>query len=83
MSNHKMDENSGYSGFTVFLWFAGGALVGAAAAYLAQAQNRERVGELAQRTRDRAGDLAGALRDASSAAQTAFAQSSGGNGAPK
>ena len=83
MRDQETSGRDGFSGFTVLLWFAGGAMVGAAAAYLAQAQNRAHVRELAQHTRDRANGLADALRDASSAAQTAFAASNGGNGATK
>jgi len=83
MSETKTTAREGFSGFTVLLWFAGGALAGAAAAYLAQVQNRARVLALAQHTRDRVGGLAGALRDASSAAQSAFAEHHDHNGAMK
>jgi hypothetical protein len=79
MSDQETNGRRGFSGVSLLLWFAGGALAGAAAAYLAQAQNRAHVRELAQRTRDRAGRLPQALRDASSAAQSAFAESYQGN----
>jgi hypothetical protein len=80
MTAEETNGRRGFSGFSLLLWFAGGALAGAAATYLAQAQNRGRVRELAQRTRDQASRLPKALRDASSAAQDAFAESYRGNG---
>jgi hypothetical protein len=80
MSDQETNGRRGYSGFSLFLGFAGGALAGAAAAYLVQAQNRAHVRDLALRTRDQAGRIPKALRDASSAAQDAFAASYRGNG---
>ncbi len=82
MSDQGTNERRGFSGFSLLCWCAGGALAGAAAAYLAQAQNRARVRDLAQRTRDQAGRIPKAVRDASSAAQDAFAESYRGNGEP-
>jgi hypothetical protein len=82
MNNQETNGRTGYSGYSLLLWFAGGALAGAAAAYLAQAQNRAHVRELAQHTRDQAGRLPKALHDASSAAQSAFAQAYRGNSEP-
>ena len=82
MSDQETNGRKGYSGFSLLLWFAGGALAGAAAAYLSQAQNRARIRDLALRTRDKAGRIPQALRDASSAAQEAFAASYGSNGEP-
>jgi GAF domain-containing protein len=64
----------------LFFMFAGGALAGAAAAYLAQARNREQVRDLALHARDQAGRLPQALLDASSAAKEAFTEALGGNG---
>jgi hypothetical protein len=80
MSDQETNGRRGFSGVSLFFMFAGGALAGAAAAYLAQAQNRERVRELALHTRDQAGRLPQALRDASIAAKDAFAEALGGNG---
>jgi gas vesicle protein len=75
MSEHKRDGGSGFSGSSLMFWFAGGALVGAAVAYLAQPRNREHLREFAQRTLDGADRLPTALREASTAAQAAFAES--------
>ena len=80
MIDQESNGRRGFSGLSLFFMFAGGALAGAAAAYLAQAPNRERVRELALHTRDQAGRLPQALRDASSAAKDAFAEALGGNG---
>ncbi|HEY3352757.1 MAG TPA: hypothetical protein VGQ83_05885 [Polyangia bacterium] len=80
MSDQDTNGRKGFSGFSLVLWFAGGALAGAAGAYLMQAQNRARVRDLAERTRDKAGRIPKALHDASSAAQDAFAASYGANG---
>jgi len=81
MSDQEKNGNKGFSGYSLLLWFAGGALAGAAAAYLAQEKNRERVRDLAVRAKDRAGRIPKALVEASSAAQDAFAESYGGDGA--
>lgn len=81
MSEHRANGRRGYSGFTLVAWFAGGALAGAAAAYLADPENRLRLRELMLRTRGQAGRLPQALRDASTAAQSAFAESYGDDGA--
>ena len=70
-------RENGFGGFTLLFCFAGGALAGAAAAYLAQQQNRARVRDLASSARQRAGRLPKALRDASSAAQETFIESYG------
>jgi hypothetical protein len=80
MIDQEANGHSGFSGLSLFLWFAGGALAGAAAVYLAQARNRERVRDLALHTRDQAGRLPQALRDASIAAKDAFTEALGGNG---
>jgi hypothetical protein len=53
--------------------FVGGALAGAAVAYLAQSENRARVRAFARRARRRAAHLPGAMREASQAAKEAFA----------
>ena len=82
MSDQETNGRRGFSGFSLLLWFAGGALAGAATVYLTQAENRTRVRDLALRARDKAGRIPKALRDASSAAQEAFAESYGGNGEP-
>jgi hypothetical protein len=79
MIDQESNGRKGFSGLSVFLWFAGGALTGAAAAYLAQAQNRERVLDLARRTRVKAGRVPHALKEASSAAREAFVGSYGRN----
>ena len=80
MIDQESNGRRGFSGLSLFFMFAGGALAGAAAAYLAQARNREHVRDLALHTRDQAGRLPQALRDASSAAKEAFAEALGGNG---
>ena len=80
MIDQESNGRRGFSGLSLFFMFAGGALAGAAAAYLAQARNREHVRELALHTRDQAGRLPQALRDASSAAKEAFTEAFGGNG---
>lgn len=67
-------STSGFSGTSLFLMFLGGALTGAAAAYLAQSQNREQVGRLAGRARHAAGLLPHAVHDASLAAKDAFTE---------
>ncbi len=63
----------GYSGKSFFLLFVGGALAGAAVAYLAQRKNRARVGELAEQAREMAALLPLAVR-AARAAKEAFAE---------
>ena len=80
MSDQETNGRKGFSGLSLFFMFAGGALAGAAAAYLAQARNREYVRELALHTKDQAGRLPQALSDASSAAKDAFVEAFGGNG---
>jgi hypothetical protein len=65
---------TGYSGTSLLLIFVGGALTGAAVAYLAQTENRARVRALAKRTREMAGQLPQAVCEASHAAQEAFAE---------
>ena len=82
MSDQGMKGRTGFSGISVLLGFAGGALAGAAAAYLAQAQNRAHVRDLAARTMDQSSRLPKALREASSAAQDAFVESYGGKSTP-
>ena len=71
---------TGYSGKSLLLMFLGGALTGAAVAYLAQKENRARVRALATRTREMAGQLPGAVREASHAAKAAFAEAYRGHG---
>ena len=84
MSGQRMDgpANSGrvgYSGTSLLLMFVGGALTGAAVAYLAQAENRARVRAFAKRTREQAGRLPRAVREASHAAKEAFAEAQSGH----
>jgi hypothetical protein len=76
---------TGYSGKSLLLLFVGGAVTGAAVAYLAQRGNRARVGALAAHAREMAAHLPQAVRDASHAAKEAFTEAYGGNGeaAPK
>lgn len=57
---------------SILLAFAIGAAAGAAAAYLAVPEHRQKVRELARSTSSRAGSMPKALRDASSAARKAF-----------
>ena len=71
------ESRSGFSGTSLFLTFVGGALAGAAVAYLAQAENRARVRALAKHTREMAGHLPQAVREASAAAKEAFAEAYG------
>jgi hypothetical protein len=78
MSDQGMNERQGFSGISVLLGFAGGALAGAAAAYLAQAHNRAHVRDLAARTKDQASRLPQALHEALSAVQDAIVESYGG-----
>jgi hypothetical protein len=80
MIDQDTNGRKGFSGLSLFFMFAGGALAGAAAAYLAQARNREHVRDLALHTRDQAGRLPQAVADASSAAKEAFVEAFGGNG---
>jgi len=85
MSQQEKNEGTsngrnGYKGTSLLLMFAGGALTGAAVAYLAQAQNRERVRAIAKRARERAGQFPRAMREASHAARTAFAEAQSGHG---
>jgi hypothetical protein len=70
----------GYKGRTLLLMFLGGALAGAAAAYLAQAENRSRVRAFAIRARQSASHLPLAVREASHAAKEAFVESYGNHG---
>ena len=72
-NGQSTNGRSGFSGTSLFLMFLGGALTGAAAAYLAQSQNREQVGRLAGRVQHAAGQLPTAVHDASVAAKEAFA----------
>jgi hypothetical protein len=77
---------AGFSGKSLLLMFVGGALTGAAVAYLAQRENRARIGALATHTREMAAQLPQAVREASHAAKEAFAEAYGGDGeavAPK
>ena len=74
INGQTTNGRSGFSGTSLFLMFVGGALTGAAVAYLAQGENRARVRELAKHTRDMAGHLPQAVRDASHAAKEAFAE---------
>ena len=84
MSGQRMDGPAtngrvGYSGTSLLLMFVGGALTGAAVAYLAQAENRARVRALAKHTREMAGHLPQAVREASHAAKEAFAEAYSGD----
>ena len=63
---------SGRSDTSLILMFLGGALAGAAGAYLAQGRNRENVRTLAGRAQQAVGQLPQATRDASHAAREAF-----------
>lgn len=70
-------EHPRSGGFTLFLAFAGGALVGGAAAALfaarSGAETRRRIAGAVDDTKAFAARMPRAIRDASSAAQTAFA----------
>jgi gas vesicle protein len=82
-------ERSRAGGFTLFLVFVGGALVGGTAALLlaprSGAETRRRITGAVGDTREVASRMPGALRQASSAAQAAFTaalkESSGEDGA--
>lgn len=65
---------TGYSGKSLLLLFVGGAVTGAAVAYLAQRGNRARAGALAAQARGMAAHLPQAVRDASHAAKEAFTE---------
>lgn len=79
-SRHASNGHTGYSGTSLLLMFVGGALAGAAVAYLAQAENRARVRAFARRTRQKAAHLPHAVREASHAAKGAFADAYAGLG---
>ncbi len=72
-----MTEHPRNGGLTLFLAFAGGALVGGAAAVLfaarSGAETRRRIAGAVDDTKKFASRMPQAIRDASSAAQTAFA----------
>jgi len=82
-------EHPRSGGLTLFLAFAGGALVGGAAAVLfaarSGAETRRRIAGAVDDTKEFASRMPQAIRDASSAAQTAFAaalkESAAGDGA--
>ena len=80
MNGQATNGRAGYGGTSLFLMFVGGALTGAAVAYLAQRENRARVRELARRTRETAGHLPQAVREASHAAREAFAEAYSSHG---
>jgi hypothetical protein len=80
MNGQATNGRAGYSGTSLLLMFVGGALSGAAVAYLAQVENRARVRALAKRTRENAGHLPQAVREASHAAKEAFVEAYSGNG---
>jgi hypothetical protein len=71
---------TGYSGASLLLMFVGGAVAGAAVAYLAQADNRARVRALAKRTRERARHLPRAMREAAKEAKEAFGEAYSSHG---
>jgi hypothetical protein len=73
-NGHSTNGHGGYSGTSLFLMFLGGALAGAAAAYLAQSRNREQVGRLAGRAQHAVGQLPQAVQEASLAAKEAFVE---------
>jgi ABC-type uncharacterized transport system permease subunit len=79
-NGQSTNGRSGYSGTSLFLMFLGGALAGAAGAYLAQARNRETVRALAARAQHAVGQLPQATRDASHAAKEAFVDAYNGSG---
>ncbi len=70
-------EHPGSGGFTLFLAFVGGALVGGAAAVLfaprSGAETRRRITGAVDETKEVASRMPQAIREASSAAQAAFA----------
>jgi hypothetical protein len=78
MHGQGSNGHAGYSGTTLLLAFLGGALTGAAVAYLAQADNRARVRAFANRTRQQASQLPQAVREASRVAKEAFTEAFGG-----
>jgi hypothetical protein len=73
-NGQSTNGRSGFSGMSLFLMFLGGALTGAAAAYLAQSRNRETVRALAGRAQHAVAQLPQATRDASHAAKEAFVE---------
>ena len=70
---HTMRRHQRFSGFSLLVAFAGGALAGAAVGYPAVPENRARLHKLAQGSRDWTGRIPRAFHDASNAAKDAFA----------
>lgn len=87
MRDHGMNEQTnlgrpGFSGSSLLLMFLGGALTGAAVAYLSQGQNRADVRALAQRAQHSTAQLPTAIHEASIAAKEAFAEAYNGHDKP-
>ncbi|MCC6747455.1 MAG: hypothetical protein IT371_07345 [Deltaproteobacteria bacterium] len=80
MNGQSSNGRAGYSGTSLLLMFAGGALAGAAVAYLAQADNRARVRSFVTRTRGKVGHFPQAVQEASHAAKEAFVEAYAGQG---